>query len=51
MVADPVEITPPAVGIPTTCPRLRVRMACEKISALENEFSLQMTVMGLCQEA
>lgn len=38
MLAEPVEMTPPAVGTPTSFPRLRVLMAWEKISALENEF-------------
>ena len=47
--APPVEITPPAVGTPTTRPRFRVLTAWEKISALEKEFWLQSTTMGLLQ--
>ncbi len=51
MFADPVEMTPPAVGTPTSLPRLSVLMAWEKISALENEFWLQSTTMGFSQVA
>lgn len=51
MFLEPVDMTPPAVGTPTSLPRLRVWMAWAKISAFENEFWLQRTTMGLSQVA
>jgi hypothetical protein len=42
----PVLITPPAVGMPTSGPRLRVLTACAKISALLKLRSLHSTAIG-----
>jgi hypothetical protein len=51
IAVPPVLITPPAVGAPTSLPRLSVLIAWLKISALLKLFWLQSTTIGLSQVA